>query len=333
MTVVAPGGPRERGAFAISIDTELAWGSFDRPDRMARFDLERRSREVVHALLELFAAYDISATWALVGHLFLNSCERDGDRVHPELPRPTYAWYPEDWYSRDPGGTADLDSLWLAPDLVGAIAAARPEQEIGCHSFSHLVYGDPGCPKEVAEADLRACVSAASANGLRLTSFVYPRNVVGHVELLAKHGFECYRGQDPAWFTRLPGRHFRRLGHYLDDMLALPPPTVVPRLEHGVWNIAGSMLFQGSDGLRRLIPDRARTRRCLAGIRRAAERRQIFHLWFHPVNFSTRTAAMLRAFEPVLAAVAEARAAGSLDVRTMTGLARELHHGRAHDAQ
>lgn len=314
---------RARGAFALSIDTELAWGCFDRSDRDARFVLESRSREVVPALLELFARYEISATWAIVGHLFLDGCPVvDGGRPHPELPRPRYDWYRQDWFGLDPGGPAPPNSLWCAPDLVTMIAAATPRQEIASHSFSHLVYGDSGCPVDAADADLAACVSAARTRGMRLMSFVYPRNVVGHVELLARHGFECYRGEDPAWFSRLPGP-LRRLGHYVDDLLARPPPTVSPQRQRDVWNIPGSMLFQGSDGLRRLIPDRARTRRCLAGLRRAIERQEIFHLWFHPVNFATRTTAMLRVFEPVLAAAAEARAAGRLDVLTMADAARE----------
>lgn len=317
----ASGVARARGAFALSIDTELAWGSFDRADRNARFALEHRSRDVIRALLELFARYQIPATWAIVGHLFLDECGRVDGRAHPELPRPRYRWYPHDWYELDPGGPARPDSLWFAPDLVASIVAATPRQEIASHSFSHLVYGDPGCPANVADADLSACVAAAAARGIRMTSFVYPRNVVGHVPLLPQHGFDCYRGEDPAWFAPLPNP-LRRLGHYLDDLLALPPPTVLPRREKGVWNVPGSMLFQGSDGLRRLIPDAARTRRCLAGLRRAIDRKELFHLWFHPVNFSTRTSAMLRAFEPVLAAAADARAVGRLDVLTVADVAR-----------
>ena len=63
-----------RGVFTISIDTEFAWGTFDLPEAMTYRKLEARSREVITRLLGLFETYNIEATWAVVGHLFLESC-------------------------------------------------------------------------------------------------------------------------------------------------------------------------------------------------------------------------------------------------------------------
>ena len=39
--------------------------------------------------------------------------------------------------------------------------------------------------------------------GLRLRSFVYPRNTIGHLDTLAGHGFEAYRGLRPPIFPDL----------------------------------------------------------------------------------------------------------------------------------
>jgi len=311
-----------RGAFVISIDTELAWGCFDRPDREARWRLEERSRAAVAGLLALFERYDISATWALVGHLFLRECRATEGRAHPELPRPDYAWFEGDWLRFDPCSTATEAPLWYAPDLIERLLAARPHQEIASHSFSHLLFGDPGCPREAAAADLHACVAAAAAWGVTLRSFVFPRNRVGHAGLLAANGFACYRGRDPVWFGALP-RPVRRAAHYLDDLLGLPPPTVRPRQEGLLSNLPGSMMLQGLDGPRGLIPLASRVRKGVVGLRRAAARGEVFHLWFHPINFAVRRNDLLGALERILQEAARLREAGRLRVLTMGDLALE----------
>jgi hypothetical protein len=315
--------PLPRGVFTISIDTELAWGGFDRADRESRWALEERSREVIRRLLALFERYAIPATWAVVGHLFLKECCRVDGRAHPDLPRPEHDWFPGDWYRLDPGTDAGQAPLWYGPDIIEALLAARPAQEVASHSFSHAIFGDAGCSAAAAEAEVRACVAAAAPWGVELRSFVYPRNRVGHLDALPRHGFRCYRGPDPAWFATLP-RKPRRLAHFLDDLLALPPPTVLPRREGALWNIPGSMMLQGMDGPRRLIPAGCRTRRALAGLQRAARRREIFHLWFHPVNFSAELDRMLSLFEPVLAQAARLRDRGELEVLTMGEMVERL---------
>lgn len=62
----------------ISLDAELLWG-FDEYDE---FPLARvqHGREAWAYLLELFEDADIPATWAVVGHLFFDSC----DGVHAD---------------------------------------------------------------------------------------------------------------------------------------------------------------------------------------------------------------------------------------------------------
>jgi peptidoglycan/xylan/chitin deacetylase (PgdA/CDA1 family) len=314
----AAGLPLERGAFIISIDAELAWGCFDREDREARWAMEERSREAVTRLLALFERYEVPATWALVGHLFLDRC--DG---HPELPRPEYAWFPHDWYRFDPASDAERAPLWYAPDMIRQIRDASPRQELASHSFAHPLFGDPGCSAAAADADVAACTAAARAWDIQLTSFVFPRNRIGHLDALARHGFRCYRGPDPAWFKSLR-KPLKRAAHFLDDLLALPPPTVLPRRDGALWDIPGSVMLQGMDGPRRLIPAGCRTRRCITGLERAAQRREIFHLWFHPINFSVEMERMLKALEPALCRAAQLRDQGKLEMLTMGGLAERL---------
>jgi peptidoglycan/xylan/chitin deacetylase (PgdA/CDA1 family) len=305
--------------FVLSLDEELIWGSFDHTSER---DFDRAHpdlRGVVRDLLALFDRYHISATWAVVGHLFLKACARGEDgRAHPELVRPQYEWFSRDWLALDPCANRDSHPLWYGDDLIATIATAKTPQEIACHSFSHLVYGDPGCSRAAAETDLRACVQAAKDVALR--SFVFPRNREGHHDLIASHGFVAFRGDAPDWYAPLSGT-LKRLAHLADQALALTPPRVLPRAHApGLWNIPASMLFLHREGVRRFVPLGARVKKAKRGIDQAIATQSLFHLWFHPFNMCADRAGMFAALEEILAYVSES----GIAVRTMGALAAEL---------
>lgn len=319
----------DTGVFTVSLDFELAWGSFDSGNHERYLEHSRVrgdspfevSRRVVAGILELFRVHDVAATWATVGHLFLEGCHREGDRKHPDMPRARHAWFPDDWYALDPCGDAHSSPLWYGRDLVEQVRDATPKHDIGSHSFSHVIFGDPGCSREVAEAELAKCVSLAEGMGIRMSSFVFPRNAMGHVDLLPRHGFRVTREGTPFWYMNLPNRNLRRVAHLADDVLALPPPTGLPRRLGGLWVVPASMFLQSMDGPRALIPARSRVDKAVRGIERAIRKREIFHLLFHPINFYTSPTRMLGVLDRVLAHAARRRDDGALRVMTMADLA------------
>ena len=86
MPSVSPSLP---GAFVLSLDFELHWGVRDHqaaegPYRAALLG----AREAVERTLDLFAAYDVAATWATVGFLFARS--RGELEAASPAERPTY---------------------------------------------------------------------------------------------------------------------------------------------------------------------------------------------------------------------------------------------------
>ena len=92
--------PWDKAAFIISIDTELLWGYVLHPHhKMVRLlkQAERAGRGPVDSLLALFEKYHIAATWAIVGHLFLDRCEKEEGLPHKDMPR-----FRDTWYSWDP---------------------------------------------------------------------------------------------------------------------------------------------------------------------------------------------------------------------------------------
>ena len=108
------------------------------------------------------------------------------------------------WFAEDPGSDETRAPLFYGRSLVEKIRRCPVPQEIGSHSFSHLLFGEPGCTPEAARDDLEWAVKVAGDAGLHLETFVYPRHSQGFVELLPEHGFRCYRGELREPFSALP---------------------------------------------------------------------------------------------------------------------------------
>jgi peptidoglycan/xylan/chitin deacetylase (PgdA/CDA1 family) len=317
----------DRGVFTLSLDFELIWGTLDGgPERFRRI-CEIEHDVVVERLLTLLAEYEIPATWCIVGHLFLSSCAPADGVKHPEIVRPSQTWSDAEWFAHDPCSTEQTDPIFYGASLIEKIRACRVAQEIGCHSFSHVIFDDVGCTRETAASELAECLRLARERGLTMCSFAFPRNRVGHLDVLRDHGFTCYRGPEPVWFgrPRVPALA-KRAGHLTDVLTARRPPVVLPReTVEGLWNIPGSMLLFPMHGRRRHIPDLLRVRRALKGLDSAVDQRSIFHLWLHPTNLADEPERMFGVLRTILERVAELRAHDSLDVRPMGSIvAREV---------
>jgi peptidoglycan/xylan/chitin deacetylase (PgdA/CDA1 family) len=294
----------DRGIFTISIDFELIWGTRDLLGSSEfREACERERSIVIDRLLDLFVEFEVPATWCVLGHLFLDRCSVErGGRTHPDVVRPQHDWHREDWFDDDPASCEAEAPLFYGRSLVEKILNCPVPQEIGCHSFSHVIFGDRGCSRETAETELAACVTAARDLGIEMRSFAFPRNLVGHLDVLQEKGFVSFRGPEPQWYEKqslTPTQ--KRLGHLWDVITAATPPVVLPeQTENGLWNIAGSMIYFPMHGLRRYIPVSRRVSRAIKGLNAAVEQRRVFHLWFHPTNFADSTEAMFEGLRRIL---------------------------------
>lgn len=302
----------DRAAFVISIDTEMAWGISHRPSERYHYPAERVD---LARLIELFDRYRIPATWAVVGHLMLERCEPAGGVRHPEIIRPDFPWLPGDWFDHDPCTDVSRNPDRYAPDLVRLITEAEVDHEIASHGFSHMMAGEPGCSREAFESELRAAVAAAASHELTLRSIVYPRNSIGHVDLLRAHGFVAYRGRS----VRPPAAgRWQRL---VDRAVGSERTVVRPALENTLWNLPASVLYDLDRHRRsRQLWVRQIERRLGQAVRRSA----LFHLWFHPHNLRAEPEAALSGLERLCRAAARHREAGRLDTVTMGTLADRL---------
>ena len=144
-----------KGKLTISIDLELAWGFWDiLTPEILRLSAASE-RPICDKLLELFDRYHVPVTWAMVAAML--------DRASAK-------------------GRPGDEASWYAPEIIERIRAAKTPHEIGSHGGRHVDYDRMSTDE--ANDDLAFIKQVHRDNALALDSFVFPRNAIGHLDLL-----------------------------------------------------------------------------------------------------------------------------------------------------
>jgi len=250
-----------KGGLVISADFEMAWAfryskKTKNPEQMAK-----QTRENFPFLIEQFDKYNIPITWATVGHLFLESCNKGDHDWMQRIPHFDDHWKftDGDWYDHDPYGNYKKDPCWYAPDLIDMILNAKVNHEIGCHTFSHIDFSDKNCPESVAVDEIKACVEVAYEHGLSYKSIVFPGGTYGNVEVVKNNNFSVYRRNCK-----------EKLAYpYLDENgLIVTNSTQMLGVSNPAWSIDYHIY------------------RYKRMIKKAIKTGTVCHLWFHPSDLS-----------------------------------------------
>ncbi|MFW6104951.1 MAG: polysaccharide deacetylase family protein [Chloroflexota bacterium] len=298
-----------KAVFVFSLDLELLWGfivSQNPVSSLLQSNLER-TRGTIDLLLKLFERYDIKATWATVGHFFLDPGE-DSGIVSDQLPQFREGWL--DWNRYQ--GLRDNPLYW-GKDIVEKIMANSVDHEIGLHGFFHMPFTE--CSREVAQAELELGVRAASRLGIKPTSFVFPQNKIAHIDLLKENGIEIHRGKNLRWWNTGIWPPVRKFDSGVHKVIAA---STYPAYRDGVWELPGSTYFCDPQ-MPFSLPWRARL-----GLHRAIRDKKVFHIWLHPWSLLLYDR-LAKDLEEFLALVARKRDEGKIEVMAMGELATMLN--------
>jgi peptidoglycan/xylan/chitin deacetylase (PgdA/CDA1 family) len=300
------------GTVVLSVDAELGWGFHDKSNPpTARLD---NARDGWTTLLDLCDEYDVPATWAIVGHLFLADCSGR----HVDHPRGG------DWFAHEHPPDRMARDLRYGNGLVEAVQSAQVAHEIATHTFSHVEFGDSRTTRQEARAEVRESLALAHERGIDIRSLVFPRNNIGYLDVLAEEGIRCYRGRRPRqsrFFESVPGKVARA------TVLQRPPPVVHPYVDSaGLVEVPASLHLFSFEGLpRRMVTALTGdpvVRQARLGIDAVREGPGVFHMWLHPNSItSARDRERVRA---IFVYLQEQRADGDIRVATMGEVADEV---------
>ncbi len=189
------------------------------------------------------------------------------------------------------------DPLWSGKDIIKWIKTDKIH-ELGSHTYSHEIMSE--ISKEKAEVEIKKNLSK---------SFVFPRNKIKYLEILKKYGFKSFRGKDKIEYELLIPR---------------TPPTDKAKITKGLIEIPSSIYFVSGRGLRKYIPFGLRFLKSRLGIEQAIKKGEVFHLWFHPIDFADNSDALLKEFEQILKYADEKRKENLLDIKTMKQIAKYI---------
>jgi len=318
------------GTFVISLDFELLWGVRDQRT-IADYGANILGvRQVVPALLDLFAERNIACTWATVGLLFFATSKTMLAALperKPHYANPRMSSY---LYLDEVGPDEDRDPYYYGLSLIRRILD-YPSQEIGTHTFSHFYCLEEGGDVDAFRADLEAVRGAAGLLGVKLASIVFPRNQVGpaHLSVCREFGLRAFRGNERVWFHRAcresEQNPLMRASRLVDSYLPIAGPhDHEPALIDGMVDIPASRFLRPVE--RSAVLERLRLRRITSAMETAARRRKLFHLWWHPHNFGVdlqKNLAFLRAILDCFRMLQERYGMRSM---TMAAVADEVLH-------
>lgn len=324
------------GVFSLSIDVELAWAFVHRKkiDLTKVTSISINVRKVINNVFALLENYEVAATWNILGHLILNKCSKENpnELPHSDMPHPKYSWLNGDWYKYDPCTNVTEDPAWYGKDIVDKIVhyvrRSKVHHEIGCHSFSHQQFGDPECTEELAKAEIAKCIELMKAEyNISPKTFAFPRDYVGHLDALKKHGFVSFRDVPPKLYpcTKLektPSNYLKTYSSLALQLLSyyflFPPHVVTPKEALlGLVGTPGCLAY----GEKPMIPLKLVTFKAIQGINKAIHNGKVFTMYTHLRDFGAN-GNFFSNFEKVLSYVKSKRDESKLMVKTMSELPR-----------
>lgn len=291
----------------LSLDCEGKWGVADTLTPFEHTTLSTaRLTEAYDKIFSLLDEFDVPATFAFVG-LFGESRE-SLDALFPELDRlaersPHYLGAA----LRDiRGGSGDG---WNGDWAVAAVKGARASHELALHGVTHVPWGSVNRDFARDELELLPLLQPALRDA---ETFVFPRNDVAHVDLLAGIGIKGYR----------LARNFRsRVASLASEFdVFSPPESGLPPAE-GLCPIPAGYFVNWRHGARRLVPrglSRLRARRMLDSAQRTG---RIVHYWLHPENIASAPSTFDN-LRDVITAAAHMRDAGRCQILTQKSYCR-----------
>lgn len=281
----------DKGLFVISLDFELLWGVWDVTSKEKYGANILGVKQVIPKLIELFAQYNFKATFSTVGFLFAKNKEELLNYFPDKMP--SYSNNDYNVYTKEVssiGNDETDDPYHYGYSLLQQIK--QTPHEIGTHTFCHYYCLEDGQCATEFDADIKAAKKIAMANDIAITSVVFPRNQVNeeYLTILESNEIAVYRGNPTSWIYKPRAFAaevlFIRLCRLLDTYLPISGyNTHIIKKENGLpVNIPASRFLKPYNKNLAWL-EKIKLNRIMNEMTRAAQKNEMYHLWWHPHNF------------------------------------------------
>ncbi len=290
------------GSLVISLDTELAWGRLMSEDLMSFVPYYLETKDVIFKLSYLFEKYSIPATWAFVGGMLASksSIIDAHEFLHPKIRRSLTHLLTNNLYDRIIDGRDVFDAILNASLSIN--------HEIASHSFSHITYDHD---YEFIIHDLELAKTFFAEYNLNPVTFIHPRNIITKLDLLSQYGYRVYR---PAKvINTFQGKFINKFNYFmgLNSESDYSNPTYFSDLV----GIQSSTFF--ARPINKYLPMKMLKKRVIDGLNYISKSDKIYHIWFHPFNFSNHKSSHFDLFEEVLKHAFFLREKGLIQIKTL----------------
>jgi peptidoglycan/xylan/chitin deacetylase (PgdA/CDA1 family) len=295
--------------FVLSFDCEGKWGVADHMTSATHALLtDERLRRAYADILAVLDEFSVAATFAFVGLFSLS-------RQQMKALRPALEAHSRDVPGYLEPALADLDhgtgQGWLGDWALEAVEQADAGHEIGLHGGTHVPFDWPGMSREVARRDLQLLGTIHAPLLSRVSTFVYPRNHIAHLDVVDAVGMAGYRG------ARI---HLSRAFSLASEFNVLSRPQVDADATCPL-QVPSGYFINIAAGPRRIVPQAVSRDRARRMLRHAARTNKVVHYWTHPENIAAapETLTLLRG---IVEDVSRLRDAGRCTVLTQESYCR-----------
>ena len=297
------------GTCIISLDCEGKWGMADRlnSDHEKLFS-EENLIAAYESILATLAQKNLKATFAFVGAFTLEKSYFTQAWLSPLSKSAQHRKWLHRLMSDLEKGT---EEGWFLPQALRMVLNSDAKHEAASHGFTHLPF-DTASESSV-ELEIAGILDWMNVHGLKIDTFIFPRNQVSRNFDLSRLGITGYRDR-PAkrGFLGVDSRLFNLLYEFYPFT---PSQPLIDCAQPGMIAIPGDFFLNWRHGLRRYVPANLTVYRFRHALRHAARNNGVVHLWFHPHNLLTGSRQQAL-FERCVKALGEEADAGAIIVKT-----------------
>ena len=297
----------KKGIFTLSLDCEGLWGVADVQAERHKTINQANLKEVYSYIHDVLSHYSIAATYAFTSLFTQNedSILEYKDEIDSRVSTDD-RWYR---YISKILSDQNLDG-WLGRDFY--LQARAAGHEIGWHGFTHHPLSE-NTNESIIKYELEESLRIANQEGLKLDSVVFPRNDIGHLELIFQHGFKCYRKGIIEQSKLYANKYYRVLDEF---NILKKSEKILKNKNQTLLALPSGCFLNWPSGSRRFVPDYVTIKRWDNLLSTAARNNSQAHMWFHPHNMITAPK-MRDTFESIISKAATKIKNGELLNMTM----------------